>query len=503
MLEFHPLANLFPLIEGQAFEDLVADVKANGLLDPIVILDGQILDGRNRYRAGIAAGIIDADAPAHDGIGMQPWAVAYLPQYEGDPLDWVLSKNLHRRHLDESQRSAVGAKLETLGHGGQRHGGDDQDASLQLTRSAVAGIVNVSPRSIASSKKVLNEGAPELFTAIETGRVKASVAEKLLALPKEKQVEAVTLLAPKKLTTLAKQATRDMVEKRLADKTRALPTKQYAVIYADPAWQFEVYDRETGLDRAADNHYPTQSTDEICKLPVGTISAPDCALFLWATAPMLCDALRVMRFWGFTYKTCFSWDKVTEGTGYWSRNRHELLLVGTKGNIPAPAPGTQWPSVIVAKAGRHSEKPVEGYELIEDYFPNLPKIELNARIQRPGWEAWGLEAPDTVAAPGHTDLMVAPETIDAFIDANPPDELRGAYTDALGASTTERGHYRRATAEPIVRAAYACDPVVPTKDLADALGHPVGTVLTWAHRLQLTKADRRGGPDRIGQGAAR
>lgn len=493
MLEFHPLANLFPLIEGQAFADLVADVKANGLLDKVVLLDGKILDGRNRYRAALEAGLDLGFAHVRANLFR-----IFDPAIEGDPLTWVLSKNLHRRHLDESQRSAVGAKLETLGHGGQRHGGTEQDASLQLTRSAVAGIVNVSPRSIASSKKVLNEGAPELFTAIERGQVKASVAEKLLALPKEKQVEAVTLLEPKKLTTLAKQATRDLVEKRLADKTRALPTAQYAVIYADPAWQFEVYDRDTGLDRAADNHYPTQSTDEICKLPVGTISAPDCALFLWATAPMLCDALRVMRFWGFTYKTCFAWDKVSEGTGYWNRNRHELLLVGTKGNIPAPAPGTQWPSVIVAKAGRHSQKPIEAYELIEDYFPNLPKIELNARTRRPGWEAWGLEAPEVAGT-----VMVSGDGEGAAVaPALSPSDPRAAYEQLVAASTIERGHYSRATAEPIIRAAYASDPIVPTKELAEALGHPVGTVLTWAHRLELTKPERRGGPDHIGQGAS-
>lgn len=495
MLKFHPLANLFPLIEGQAFTDLVADVKANGLLDPIVMLDGKILDGRNRYRAALAAGLLDEEQVSTDTGFNGPRFRYFYPETEGDPLKWVLSKNLHRRHLDESQRSAVAARLESYTHGGQRHGAD-QDATLQpMTRSDIASVVNVSPRTIASSKKVLNEGAPELFTAIENGRVKASVAEKLLALPKDKQIEAVTLLEPKKLTTLAKQATRDLVERRLADKTRELPSEQYAVVYADPAWQFEVYSRETGLDRAADNHYPTQTTDEICKLPVGTISAPDCALFLWATAPMLPDALRVIRFWGFTYKTCFAWDKVTEGTGYWSRNRHELLLVGTKGSIPAPAPGTQWPSVIVAKAGRHSEKPVEGYELIEDYFPNLPKIELNARIQRPGWKAWGLEAPEvasTVMVSGDGEgVAVAP--------APSPSDPREAFRQLVEASTIAPGSYSRGTAEPILRAAYACEPIVPTKELAAALGHPVGTVLTWASRLELTKTERRGGPDRLGQ----
>lgn len=182
-------------------------------------------------------------------------------------------------------------------------------------------------------------------------------------------------------------------ERDLAAKQTGLPNKRYGVIYADPEWRFEVYSRETGMDRAADNHYPTSATDEICARPVADIAADDCVLFLWATVPMLPDALRVMDAWGFKYKSHCVWAKDKIGTGYWFRNQHELLLVGTKGSVPAPAMGTQPASLVDAPVGRHSEKPVEFYELIEGYFPNLPKIELNARAERPGWDAWGYEAP--------------------------------------------------------------------------------------------------------------
>jgi N6-adenosine-specific RNA methylase IME4 len=167
-----------------------------------------------------------------------------------------------------------------------------------------------------------------------------------------------------------------------------LPDKKYGVIYADPEWRFEVYSRDTGMDRSADNHYPTSGTDAICARPVASIAADDCALFLWATVPMLPDALKVMAAWGFTYKSHCIWTKDKIGTGYWFRNAHELLLVGTKGDkLPAPAMGTQWPSTIEARVGKHSAKPERFYELIEHYFPTLPKIELNARNARPGWDA--------------------------------------------------------------------------------------------------------------------
>lgn len=182
-------------------------------------------------------------------------------------------------------------------------------------------------------------------------------------------------------------------ERELAANQAALPDKRYGVIYADPEWRFEVFSRETGMDRAADNHYPTSETDVICARPVQDISADDCVLFLWATVPMLPDALRVMAAWGFTYKSHCIWVKNKIGTGYWFRNKHELLLVGVKGDhLPAPAMGTQFPSVIEAPLGDHSEKPDAFYELIEAYFPTLAKIELNARRTRDGWQPWGLEA---------------------------------------------------------------------------------------------------------------
>ena len=193
--------------------------------------------------------------------------------------------------------------------------------------------------------------------------------------------------------TKDKQKRRAARERALASKLRRLPTKRYGVILADPEWRFEPYSRKTGMDRAADNHYPTSTLDVIKRRDVPSITGKDCVLFLWATAPMLQQALDVLVAWGFTYKSHFVWTKDRIGTGYWSRNMHELLLVGTRGELPAPAPGTQWPSVIEAPRTRHSEKPDRFYELIETYFPTLPKIELNARKRRKGWDAWGLEAP--------------------------------------------------------------------------------------------------------------
>jgi N6-adenosine-specific RNA methylase IME4 len=192
--------------------------------------------------------------------------------------------------------------------------------------------------------------------------------------------------------TKVKQLRRADREKELAKKIIELPDVKAGVISADPAWPTEFWSEE-GMDRAAENHYPCSSLEEIQELPVLSIAADDCVLFLWATVPLEDEAHKVMKAWGFDYCSQFIWVKPSIGTGRWNRNQHEILLVGTKGSPPAPADGTQFSSVIEAPRGKHSEKPDKAFEIMEAYFPNVPKIELNCRGKpRPGWSAWGNEA---------------------------------------------------------------------------------------------------------------
>jgi hypothetical protein len=202
------------------------------------------------------------------------------------------------------------------------------------------------------------------------------------------------VISDKRPDQAIKKVQRQEKEKALAHRTITeslkTSTKTYNVIYADPPWKFEVYNEDTGSDRSADNHYPTMALDDIMALPVP--AADDCVLFLWATSPMLQEALDVMDAWGFTYKSHIIWVKDRIGTGYWARNKHELLLIGTRGDIPAPSMGTQPPSVIEAPVGKHSEKPTAFAEMIEGLFETLPKIELFCRSPRPGWDVAGNES---------------------------------------------------------------------------------------------------------------
>jgi N6-adenosine-specific RNA methylase IME4 len=271
----------------------------------------------------------------------------------------------------------------------------DQKASIGLNKGAAGS------RVIGSKREPVMDDRPKL-ASVGIDKKLSSRAQRTAAVPDKDFEERLLDLKASVISAaestaeerrIAKMERRIEREAELGATLQALPNKHFGVVYADPEWRFEVWSRETGLDRAADNHYPTSATNIIASRDVATIAANDCVLFLWATAPMLPQAIEVMKAWGFEYKTHFVWVKDRIGTGYWNRNKHELLLVGTTGDVPAPAMGTQFPSAIEAPVGRHSEKPDFAYEIIESYFPNLPKIELNARQRRPGWDTWGLEAP--------------------------------------------------------------------------------------------------------------
>lgn len=186
----------------------------------------------------------------------------------------------------------------------------------------------------------------------------------------------------------------EMAERTHKAATAAL-TKKYGVIYMDPAWEHETYGDVLGKGHAAANHYPTMTDEELRAIPVQDWAAPDCVCFMWTTGPHLVQAIALLEHYGFDYKTHAVWVKHKVITGYWFRFKHELVLVGVKGTVPAPALGSQMLSVFEGRNDEHSVKPDDILEYIDRIFPNVPKLEMNARRSRDGWDAWGNEAPET------------------------------------------------------------------------------------------------------------
>lgn len=164
--------------------------------------------------------------------------------------------------------------------------------------------------------------------------------------------------------------------------------RRYAVILADPAWTHDVRS-DKGKEKSPENHYPVMTTEDIMALPVRALAADDCVLFLWTTAPHDCrgDSRAVIKAWGFdTVVSQFVWRKTNgdgtphRGTGYWNQSCHEIVLIATKGKVAAPLQQDLPLSVIDAPVAAHSEKPAVFRALIERYFPDVVRLEMNARL---------------------------------------------------------------------------------------------------------------------------
>lgn len=164
-----------------------------------------------------------------------------------------------------------------------------------------------------------------------------------------------------------------------------LPDQLFDVIYADPPWNYS-----STIQKHANvkHHYPTMTLDKIKELELPTYD--DCILFLWVPGPKIAKGLEVLEEWGFIFKGMFIWDKEIIGMGMWVRWQHEVLLLGIKGKIPVPLPKNRFSSMIRERRGKHSQKPIRVYEMIEKMFPNRKYVELFAREQfSDKWIAWG------------------------------------------------------------------------------------------------------------------
>ena len=172
--------------------------------------------------------------------------------------------------------------------------------------------------------------------------------------------------------------------------------KRYSIIYADPPWAYRVW-RTKGKGRSAETHYPTMSLNEIQSLDIESIALRDCALFLWTTFPQLGDALKVIKAWGFTFKTvAFVWIKRNRksptlfwGMGYWTRANAEICLLATKGHPRRISARVH--QVVESPIRNHSQKPDEVRGRIVNLMGDLPRVELFARERVDGWDAWGNE----------------------------------------------------------------------------------------------------------------
>jgi N6-adenosine-specific RNA methylase IME4 len=369
----------------------------------------QVLDARDQ--AGVAYDVAKRAARIHKVRRAHDSIIAAVHRAQADALE--IEAGAKRRMADEYDNA------QSRGEVGKR--GQRTDIVPIGNKVATAEDVGLSRKQVFEARQIRDaiKSDPTIV-----GRVLSEMLsegeEPTRAALKRAIAPAATVMRHE--AQQAKKERRNAREVELATRQSALPQKKFGVIYADPEWQFTPYDDDTGMDRAADNHYPTSDLLTLMRRDVGAIAAPDCVLFMWATVPMLVEAICVLDAWGFAwidrdpttgylapnktrcrYVSHWAWLKQRIITGYWNRGKHEILLIATRGNPVAPAMGDQLESwrddvAIEAGASEHSAKPDVFAEWIERLWPNTPKIELNRRgAPRPGWDVWGNEAEEVVA----------------------------------------------------------------------------------------------------------
>lgn len=201
------LAKVFPDLPAEQFEDLVKSVQRNGLRDAITLQRGEVIDGRHRYEACIRAGV----KPTFE----------YLPD-DADPVQFILDKNLERRHLNPSQRAIVAYKLSSMSKPGRP--ANSQDDEPQITQGEAALRLQVSKRSITNVGQVLAEestAVPTLRQAVEEGRVKISDAAKVIGQPAEVQEQALDRVFKRESKTIAGAV--QQIKRELTDAEDAAP----------------------------------------------------------------------------------------------------------------------------------------------------------------------------------------------------------------------------------------------------------------------------------------
>jgi N6-adenosine-specific RNA methylase IME4 len=396
--QFHPVANLFPLMVGEEYAQLKVDIATNGQREPIWLhpADGSIIDGRNRYRV-----CTELDIPPRYCI----W------DGQGSLVCFVLSLNLHRRHLTSSQRAAIAVDIlpmleEEAKERQQLHGNTAPGRQSTLpqkfaevnggeAREQAAALLGTN-RQYVSDIKVIKSAAPELVEDLRNGELTVPEAKMLSKLKLEQRSTARGWLVAgqaKDVTDAIRQI-HQQERRQAAQQLVMAPQKIYNVIYADPPWEY----RNTGVHGAASHHYHTMSLADLRMLPntLGLNIADNAVLFLWITNPLIAEAFDVVESWGFTYKTNMVWTKtdlVKPGAGFYIRGRHELLFICTRGSFTPLNPNVSPPigSVVVEPVREHSRKPDRFYEIIESLYPGCRYLELFARRSRPGWDAWGDE----------------------------------------------------------------------------------------------------------------
>jgi N6-adenosine-specific RNA methylase IME4 len=348
---------LLPDLTSDEYAALKDDIAKRGVQVPVEYDDdGNVLDGHHRLRAC-------AD------LGIKEWPrVVRVGMSENQKAEHVLALNLDRRHLNESQRAMIAAKLANAP--AHRPAEISAPIGALITQPEAAEMLSVGKRSVQRASVVLEEAPPDVIEAVEQGRLSVSRAAK--EVKRER----------------AREQNRALVEET-APPVQPESITRYPTIVLDPPWDWGDEGDADQFGRARPT-YHTMTIDEIRALPISDLAADNAHIYLWITNRSLPKGFDLLAAWGFRYIVPLTWCKPHFGMGNYYRGSTEQVLFGVRGSLALLRhdAGTWFEA---PRGSRHSSKPDVFYELVETCSPG-PWLEMFARQTRPGWQSWGAEA---------------------------------------------------------------------------------------------------------------
>jgi N6-adenosine-specific RNA methylase IME4 len=362
---------LIPALTAEEFKQLEENILKDGIRDPLVLWNGYLIDGHNRYQIAFKHGLeyktIDKEF-----------------KDESQVKEWMINNQFGRRNLSNYQRSVLALELESVfSKRAKEQQGQRNDIKPTLaeskpieTRKELAKVANVSHGTLDKVKKIQAVATPEVKAQLSTGEV--SINQVYQDIKKDEKKE----IRDKKI---------EEIKFKIETENLSLKNKKYHVIAIDPPWAysekggFSSDDYNSQSNRGAVD-YPTLSVEQIKKIELP--EAEDCVLFLWTTHAFLKDSFEILNEWGYNYKATLVWDKVKMGLGRTIRMQVEFCLIAIKGNPIIN--GNSERDIITESRREHSRKPEAFYEMV-DRMCIGNKLDYFSRQNRINWEHYGAE----------------------------------------------------------------------------------------------------------------
>ena len=362
--------NLIPALTKEEYKQLENNCIAEGIREKILIWNGFIIDGHNRYEISLKWDLEIQTETKHF-------------QDEEAVKEWMILNQFGRRNLSNYQRSVLALQLEEVfSKKAKENLGRNQYSSLPTlaktkvdTRQELSKVANVSHGTLDKVKKIQAQASEEVKAKLSTGEV--SINSAYQEIKKEE----------KKKNRLEKI---EEIKQEISKGLKA-PNGLYDVIAIDPPWEyserggsssksFEDNGNRGGVD------YPTMTVEELKKIKIP--AKKDCVMFLWTTHAFLKDSFDLLNAWGFNYKATIVWDKVKMGMGRNIRMQVEFCLLATKGNPILNGSGER--DIITEPRREHSRKPEAFYTKVNNMTAGY-KLDYFAREKRENWFTYGAE----------------------------------------------------------------------------------------------------------------